>query len=1684
MAQIRKFSNGGGSPEASTTKSSNESPKKPYKLTIDGKTFDLDDDDIYRWSQSISSDLSAVGGQAFQDVINAIKRGTNVHYNSATNTFAGVNFSNKDIVDQLNANRTNPNQKQAARQLKRWAKKDYRKGDIRQDWMVDTAKFMKYNFAQPTQQNQETTPELISLYNSNGRTWDYNTNDNSTLTYSSGPQNAGNMTALNNFITMLGMSEEDAAKKYGWDGYDTQISDLRNWYTQNQNYDWEGLRNRIRGNQLSDNDWDLLSWMGFTQGDKSNDRTTQPTARSYEGSGFNNDILEQSGYYVRKGDDGNTYLLTASTDSEGNVTYTPVTQNMYLIGDNPLVKGTQWENGALYNGRFYTPDQIFNQNTEVTTALSPLFDQLRATSDPEQARQILANSGWSVYGVQNPLTTEAYTAGQSYLRGFNDLLNNGTYYVTDISNQYNLPETSNLIAFFDPNNRNQDGTFRARYAINHDGASQIFDNQEALQNYLSSLNITPYEGYNPRQSLGVYDMITENGKRYIKMPNQITVGSGSDARPHNIYRDEEGNYYTDGLNGMQRLIGNKIIEAIKNGTVTEQQLKEGTISSLSENRPKWYDWLLGNVSSDYIPQEDSDRYNPGQYDSYFKFYKEGGKIPVLQVGGLISKGKIFDGTNDKESRKVGEATKAFGASKELKTDADKWAKAAGFLDTGGAALSFIPGVGNIAGAATGIAGSIARFTADAKRDGLDWGDARRLITNLGLDVLTLIPGAGVAAKAAKVGKTAKAAKTLQKTGKILQATAKPLSVAGTIGGASAIIGAVADGDGEFTSEDFAQLGQGILGMTGGLKNIKQLNKEARLVKELAGKVKTPDLKTGEQIKELKWYKKPGAWISNRFNSSKSGASNNVSARLLAYNPAKQEKMLAEVVKKGDIDLKSLVTDKRGNIDQKHLDDLKNVLGRYLANSGQTMKSTAFDVTGTRVNPWWFKGNQYDLNLNMRVDQTPRLSGASESQTIVTPTRVRGRQNPIPQSDSPIITPPSVAGLLPKGSGRFFSKIQKSPLFGYKDEVLNPLSVTKTTAPDQTLKGMQRSLNLHTAQGKRRFEQSPERLVGNLLSGKFKSSDELLDYIVTNIPKNKQQAMLDLLTDKKAFNELMSKVASLSGYPSYASAVNAIPSWFKFKQGGKIIKAQHGDWTGYWEDPTKVFNQTIDTRPFPLRVPISTTQSITSQPYTLVMNNTNTNPYFNYERGGIKFDSKGNVDWKTTYDTNSDYMKYRQYYIDNWNNPEFATVKNAYLNQLATKGRKSGTVPMDMSLDEFMRITNDKRLGYAHDLYTDAFASAYSPTNPTAPQIDTNIELPAEELQVDASSPITGSTDVAPVDYEDNTGKIIPGSAWSGLSADEYTPKLRGWNPDDLIGGIELVRSLAMNTAMFNRMKDANKLIQKEMPTEIYDRYQDHITPIFNEQARNKRQFFVPTSTDVLTNYAMRQTNEDAARQLEMEGKLRASEAYSQYLDKDLAARRAYAEDRRNTAFFNRQEMANKLMRDAQIDMQRKLANSQSIQNAVMEFRNKLNQDWNRRLNFMQQEDAIKGAQAYDAAIAEYLNTNGLNTQWDSLTPKQKQEYGDIQSWLYRTNPTKWNEMMTAGNKAKIDYSRNTYNNYLQYPWSRIRYAKKGTKTPTYQQRHNGPKPDEAIWVQRNKDTAKALEKLHDAVIKLFMKSIS
>lgn len=74
--------------------------------------------------------------------------------------------------------------------------------------------------------------------------------------------------------------------------------------------------------------------MGFTNNvsDNSIDSSTIVQPRSYEGSGFNNDALEQAGYYVVKDKDGNVYLY----DNNGNVV-----QDKIYLRDTPWAKGTQ-----------------------------------------------------------------------------------------------------------------------------------------------------------------------------------------------------------------------------------------------------------------------------------------------------------------------------------------------------------------------------------------------------------------------------------------------------------------------------------------------------------------------------------------------------------------------------------------------------------------------------------------------------------------------------------------------------------------------------------------------------------------------------------------------------------------------------------------------------------------------------------------------------------------------------------------------------------------------------------------------------------------------------------------------------------------------------------------------------------------------------------------------------------------------------------------------------------------------------------------------------------------------------------------------------------------------------------------------------------------------------------------------
>ena len=74
-------------------------------------------------------------------------------------------------------------------------------------------------------------------------------------------------------------------------------------------------------------------------------------------------------------------------------------------------------------------------------------------------------------------------------------------------------------------------------------------------------------------------------------------------------------------------------------------------------------------------------------------------------------------------------------------------------DLGAVAASFAPGAGTVVGAGLGAASTLANLGADLADGDNVWDSLGRAGTNLGLDVIGLIPGAGATGKIAKIGKS-------------------------------------------------------------------------------------------------------------------------------------------------------------------------------------------------------------------------------------------------------------------------------------------------------------------------------------------------------------------------------------------------------------------------------------------------------------------------------------------------------------------------------------------------------------------------------------------------------------------------------------------------------------------------------------------------------------------------------------------------------------------------------------------------------------------------------------------------------------------------------------------------------------------------------------------------------------------
>lgn len=188
----------------------------------------------------------------------------------------------------------------------------------------------------------------------------------------------------------------------------------------------------------------------------------------------------------------------------------------------------------------------------------------------------------------------------------------------------------------------------------------------------------------------------------------------------------------------------------------------------------------------------------------------------------------------------------------------------------------VTGVGSLAAAGVGAAGSLSRFGADIKRDGFQWSDAGNLGLNLAMDAFTAIPGLGTAGKAAKL------VKTIQKSAKPLMKLLKPLALAGTGQAAYLAVKKIASGE-QWSFRDLSTIANGLtaaisLNRTGLRDPIKKNVKTGKYEGMEIGEFKGKKLElSGDEVKAIAAKETPKERINALAEKLKTKANAGVTA---------------------------------------------------------------------------------------------------------------------------------------------------------------------------------------------------------------------------------------------------------------------------------------------------------------------------------------------------------------------------------------------------------------------------------------------------------------------------------------------------------------------------------------------------------------------------------------------------------------------------------------------------------------------------------------------------------------------------------------------------------------------------------------------------------------------------------------
>ena len=382
-------------------------------------------------------------------------------------------------------------------------------------------------------------------------------------------------------------------------------------------------------------------------------------------------------------------------------------------------------------------------------------------------------------------------------------------------------------------------------------------NKEAWENLLEKTDKASY--YNRFQNLfTTYDPYTHQNMRvYNHLLNKDGTRQSVPYLQHianNLsYLDQIGALKESGIEGFKYYPG----------TVDE---KTGTVVLYNPTTNTYMREAVYNV-----PVLVDELLNQGQNQNPFAM-KNGGVLE-FQLGGTVDYNTLITNSiNNSRAQKREEEEarvkkKASDSGRDVETQQKRDTKlsdkgldgvdiariSSAVLDLGSIGASFIPVAGTVASGVTGLASTFTNFGADWAEDGLDSQDWKNFATNLGLDLVGLLPGVGAAGKAGKIAKT---------LGKTLPKVIGILSTMSIVQQSPQILGSfqkLTTGNfKDITTEDLQNIGTGLAAIAAGSRSINSARQIKAYKKAAAtGKnnIKLEDGRvvaiTDDQLKEIK-----------------------------------------------------------------------------------------------------------------------------------------------------------------------------------------------------------------------------------------------------------------------------------------------------------------------------------------------------------------------------------------------------------------------------------------------------------------------------------------------------------------------------------------------------------------------------------------------------------------------------------------------------------------------------------------------------------------------------------------------------------------------------------------------------------------------------------------------------------------